>query len=136
MLDEEPDLPGELAAQQFDAHGLAALRRVVAQAAAKVGLTGGRLDDVVMAVNEIATNAVAHAGGWGALRIWTRHGRLLCEVTDRGSGLDTERVYGRPPPPAAATSGRGLWLARQVASVTVDSGPSGTTIRLAFPLPG
>ena len=136
MVDHEPEPAGELVEERFDAHRLASLRRLVARAAAAVGITGERADDVVMAVNEIATNAVAHAGGSGLLRVWVGHGRLLCEVRDQGAGLPADGLGGRPPPPPVATSGRGLWLARQVSTVTVNTGPTGTTVRLAFRLPG
>ena len=41
-------------------------------------------EDLVLAVNELATNSVRHAGGHGILRMWRDDGALLCEVRDRG----------------------------------------------------
>ncbi|MDF2712442.1 MAG: ATP-binding protein, partial [Nonomuraea muscovyensis] len=52
------------------------LRRAVTTYAAGMGLTGRRLEDFVLAVNEITTNAVLHGGGRGRLRLWARDGRL------------------------------------------------------------
>ena len=45
----------------------ARLRRQVAAQCAAAGLTGTRLDDFVLAVHEIAANAIVHAGAGGRL---------------------------------------------------------------------
>ena len=120
-----------LLAQPFDAEHITALRHAVARCAAGVGLFGQRLEDYVLAVNEIITNAVRHAGGHGRLRLWTEAGTIRCEVSDEGGGIPPDRLTGRELPPSFAVSGRGLWLARHLCdAVSVATGPAGTTILL------
>jgi serine/threonine-protein kinase RsbW len=117
-----------------DARCLAAVRQAVSEFASRAGLGGRALADFVLAVNEIITNAIRHGGGRGRVRLWRgtwEHGstELCCEVSDNGPGLTAPA---RPdPPPALATGGRGMWLARRlVDSVTITSGDHGTTVRL------
>ena len=115
----------------FDAERITALRHTVARAAANVGLRGQRLEDYVLAVNEIVTNAVRHAGGHGRLRMWLHGGALRCEIIDEGTGIPHDRLNGHELPPSFAVSGRGLWLARHLCDLlTVQTGPDGTKITL------
>jgi anti-sigma regulatory factor (Ser/Thr protein kinase) len=114
----------------FGADELTEVRHAVSAAAGKAGLAGRQLEDFVLAVNEVTTNAVVHGGGAGLLRMWRCSGGVRCEVTDDGGGLDTQALVG-PRPPAHAVRGRGLWLARQLCQVTVHPRAHGTTIRLA-----
>jgi serine/threonine-protein kinase RsbW len=126
-----------LLVEEFDAEQITPVRHAVSRAAAAVGLLGQRLEDFVLAVNEIVTNAVRHAGGRGAVRLWKLDGALLCEVTDKGSGIPAERLDGQALPPSNAVSGRGLWLARHlVDEVTVRSTPAGTIVTLRSSLAG
>jgi anti-sigma regulatory factor (Ser/Thr protein kinase) len=90
-----------------------------------------KADGFIIAINEVMTNAVRHGGGNGELRLWSGHA-LLCEVDDHGPGFDAgphlERTT-RPTP--SRTGGLGLWLARQTSdTLTVDSGPNGTTVSI------
>jgi anti-sigma regulatory factor (Ser/Thr protein kinase) len=115
----------------FDADRITAIRHAVARAAATVGMHGQRLEDFVLAVNEVVTNAVRHAGGHGRLRLWLHSGSLRCEIDDDGSGIPEERLNGYELPPSFAVSGRGLWLARHLCDLlTVQTGPEGTKITL------
>lgn len=124
------DSPLLLAA--FDADRITALRHEVARCAVKAGLHAQRLEDFVLAVNEIVTNAVRHAGGHGRLRMWLGGTVLRCEVVDQGSGIPEDEDEGTILPPSYAVSGRGLWLARHLCdTLTVRTGPEGTTITLA-----
>lgn len=125
-----------LISARFDRGQITALRRAVGRCAAAHGLTGSRLDGFVLAVSEIVTNAVAHGGGRGRLRLWQVDAALTCEVVDGGPGLPEEYVRGSRRPPATALHGRGLWLARQLCDlVSVAAGPHGTTVRLVTALP-
>jgi anti-sigma regulatory factor (Ser/Thr protein kinase) len=123
----------------FDRGQLSAIRQAVGRYATACGLTGQRLDGFILAVNEIVTNAVAHGGGQGWLRLWTVDAALTCEVRDRGPGIPAEYLNGPVRPPPNAVRGRGLWLARQLCDlVSITAGPKGTTVRMvtALPLPG
>lgn len=121
----------------FDHSQVSKLRRTVTDAASRVGLSGRRLQEFVLAVNEIVTNAVRHGGGRGRLLLWRRAGTLVCEVSDEGTGMP-----GRPtepdrlPPPVTGAGGRGLFLAGRFAELEVQSGPRGTTVVLSVPLNG
>jgi serine/threonine-protein kinase RsbW len=120
-----------LLVEDFDVDRITPVRHAVGRAAADAGLTGQRLEDFVLAVNEIVTNAVRHAGGGGALRLLVVGAALVCEVADKGDGIPPDRLDGRTLPPSSAVSGRGLWLARHlVDDVTVSSGDGGTLVRL------
>ncbi|TDD14761.1 ATP-binding protein [Nonomuraea diastatica] len=112
------------------------LRRTVTEHAAGEGLAGGRLEDFVLAVNEVTTNAVVHGGGHGRLRLWTQDGRLWCEVADDGPGLPPGWVGDTRPPRGFEFQGRGLWLTRMVCEqLMIVSGPRGTTVTFASAKP-
>ncbi|WP_432975163.1 ATP-binding protein [Dactylosporangium sp. CA-233914] len=125
-----------LLVEDFDVARITPVRHAVSRGAAGAGLSGQRLEDFVLAVNEIVTNAVRHAGGHGTLRMWLAGATLVCEVVDRGAGIPRERLNGQGLPPSSAISGRGLWLARHlVDEVTVSTGEAGTIVRLGSALP-
>jgi anti-sigma regulatory factor (Ser/Thr protein kinase) len=128
--------PGTLLlTRAFGYADLGLTRHAVARQAAAAGLAGQRLEDFVLAVNEILTNAVRHADGGGRLRLWCVGGRLLCEVTDSGHGIPPDLIDVEPPPITLAPGGRGLWIARQLCDeLTVATGPAGTAVRLAVGL--
>jgi anti-sigma regulatory factor (Ser/Thr protein kinase) len=108
------------------------LRRTVTEHARRHGLTGGRLEDFVLAVNEVATNAVLHGGGHGRLRMWSHGGRLWCEVSDEGPGLPAGWMGDGRPPERLDHRGRGLWLTGMLCDqVMIVSGPAGTTVTFA-----
>ncbi len=114
----------------FSTEGLRGLRRHLAIAARKVGVAKGRIPDLLLAIDEIASNSILYAGG-GSLGVWAEGGRLVCEVRDRGF-IDNPLV-GRRRPRATQERGRGIWLAHQVADLLqLRSYPTGTTVRIMF----
>jgi anti-sigma regulatory factor (Ser/Thr protein kinase) len=125
-LPESPDDAEELT---FHAGPLLGVRDLVAARAAAFGLDAGRSDDLVVAVNEIASNSVRHGGGWGTLLVWADGERLVCEVRDRGRIRDP--LVGRHRPSANQSGGRGVWIANQLCDlVQVRSSTAGTVVRL------
>jgi anti-sigma regulatory factor (Ser/Thr protein kinase) len=122
--------PGALRATLvFTAKGLLSVRRLVSREAGSAGLTTRPIGDLVMAVNEVATNSVQHGGGSGTLRIWRDGGVLVCEIRDRGHFDDPLADRRRPAP--AQNGGRGLWMANQLCDlVQLRSFSGGTTVRL------
>ncbi len=111
----------------FDSGTLGVLRAGVKAHACAAGLPEDRAEDVVLAVHELAANAVRHGAGVGRLRIWKLAGSLRCQVEDG------EPAAGHQLPTRA---GHGLWLVRQVADrVRVRSGVRGTRATIAFDLP-
>jgi anti-sigma regulatory factor (Ser/Thr protein kinase) len=114
----------------FDAHSLAALRRLVASWAAEEMLGAEATEELVLAVDELASNSVRHGGGRGRLRAWRQARWLVCEVRDAGHIVDGLTV-GRERPPPEAHSGRGLWLVNQLCDrVAIRSSPAGTAVRV------
>lgn len=113
----------------FDGDDLADLRRFIARRARAAKLGEARGDDLVLAINEVATNSVRHGGGRGILRAWQERDALLCEVRDEG--LITDPLAGRRRPVDTQIGGYGLWLANQVCDlVQVRSDEHGTAVRV------
>jgi anti-sigma regulatory factor (Ser/Thr protein kinase) len=111
-------------------HDLSEVREVVRQYAARSGLSAARVDDLILAVNEIATNTLMHTeAAAGTLSIWCDDRGVVCDINDEGHIVDP--FAGRRSPPDAATHGRGLWMANQLCDlVQLRSTPSGTTVRM------
>jgi anti-anti-sigma factor len=125
--------------QAFDAGSLYALRAAVAAHATQAGLAPGRADDLVIAVHELAANAVRHGAGHGRLRIWRSDQALRCEISDDGLPDVPTEPHQAPktakPPEWRTEPGHGLSLVRQVADQTsLCSGPSGTLATISFAL--
>ncbi|WP_051865060.1 ATP-binding protein [Streptosporangium roseum] len=99
------EFPGEVAsvpAARAWAHGLLAVR-----------LAPPALDDVLLLLSEVITNAVTHsdsgrtAGGRVTVHLTRDPGAVHVEVTDDGSTTSTPAVH---VPDADSDGGRGLWL--------------------------
>jgi anti-sigma regulatory factor (Ser/Thr protein kinase) len=132
-----PPGPGpELLDRRFGRDEITVLRHEVAARLTRAGLVGDRLQGFVLAVNEVITNVVLHAGGQGRIVVWLAGSSAWCTVTDSGPGIP-ERYLSQPPVPEAfEVGGRGIWLAHQLCDeVTLATGPIGTTIGLRIGLP-
>jgi anti-sigma regulatory factor (Ser/Thr protein kinase) len=115
-----------LLSEAFDRDGVTPLRHTVAARAGAAGLSGGRLDDFVVAVNELLTNAVRHGGGVGHLTLSAADGFVVCEVSDHGAGLDGAR------PAPGEPGGWGLLLVRELTDTCeIKTGPDGTAVRIS-----
>lgn len=118
----------------FSVDDLPGVRRFVATHARDYGLDESSVGDLVIAVNEIATNGVRHGSPKARLRMWIESGHLCAEVHDNGHWVPTDA--GADPPSSDAEGGMGLWVTRQIcSSVRIDTGDQGTTVRLEMPLP-
>jgi anti-sigma regulatory factor (Ser/Thr protein kinase) len=124
-----------LLSEVFDHSRITALRHSVMSCVAAGGLGGDRLEDFVVAVNELMTNAVRHGGGTGRVEVWRDDHAVVCEVSDRGTGLSRPPV--RPARPVTDTPGGwGLWLAGELTdTITVQTGAEGTTVRISSRVP-
>jgi anti-sigma regulatory factor (Ser/Thr protein kinase) len=124
-----PGPQGEPTELGFTCDELGTLRSSVARFAAHDLRARDRLEDLVLAVHELATNSIYHGGGQGTLRMWRAGETLLFEVEDRGQFADP--LVGRVFPKPDQWSGRGLWLANQLCDlVQIRSRPSGSVVRL------
>jgi anti-sigma regulatory factor (Ser/Thr protein kinase) len=125
-LPPPPSPPAEI---DFEARTLDRLRRFVGAHAEDAGLESPRTYDLVLAVNEVATNSVRHAGGSGVARVWRNGGAIVCEVVDDGH-LDVP-LAGRERPGHGQVGGHGLWLVNQLCDLAqIRSLPDGTVVRL------
>ena len=131
--DPLPEPEGRIREHPFGGgeESLTMLRQRVTDAAAAFGVGPARTDDMVLIVNEVATNSVRHGGGSGTLRIWEEGSTVICEIRDRGR--ITDPLIGRTKPPADRGSGFGLWLANELCDlVQIRSFPTGSAVRLHF----
>jgi anti-sigma regulatory factor (Ser/Thr protein kinase) len=128
--DELPAPAHEVHELPFGAADLSLVRAVTARRARAAGIADeGRVGDVVLAVNELATNSVCHGGGDGVLHTWQDNGTFLCEIHDRGHISDP--LAGRERPPHGLDGGRGLWIVNHLCDlVQVRSTAAGTVVRL------
>jgi anti-sigma regulatory factor (Ser/Thr protein kinase) len=125
-LPEPLETPREL---YFEAASLSALRQYVSLRAEHAGLDAVRTEDLLLAVNEVATNSLRHGSGWGYLRVWQEPHALICEVRDEG--VFDAPLAGRMRPVPEQIGGYGLWLANQVCDlVQVRSVAGGSVVRL------
>lgn len=130
-LPDPPTPPAELG---FGPGSLVGLRELVSRQAAAAGLGPGRAADLVLAVDEVATNSLRHGGGRGTLRVWPEDGALVCEVRDAGRLQDP--MAGRERPTSERDGGRGLWMVNQLCDlVQLRSFPDGAAVRLHMYLP-
>jgi anti-sigma regulatory factor (Ser/Thr protein kinase) len=117
----------------FGPSDLGLVRAFVAAGARRAGLHGSRLEDLVLAVNELVANSIKHADGRGVLRTWTDGTTLFCEVADGGRIQDP--LAGRSRPADLRTGGRGLWIVNHVCDlVQIRPSKTGTVIRLHMSL--
>lgn len=99
----------------FRAPDLAKMRVRVDELAAVAGLVQPRRGEFVLAMHEVAGNAVRHGGGEGTLRLYLGSDSLRCQVTDEGPGFEEDDVVLRDLPALdTAEDGRGLWIVREI----------------------
>ena len=96
--------------QSFDGDSLYAVRATVAAHASEAGIQDGRVRNVVLAVHELAANAVRHGAGQGRMRLWVTGDGIRCEMTDAGAPSagangDDQDTRSRD----AASAGAELW---------------------------
>jgi anti-sigma regulatory factor (Ser/Thr protein kinase) len=125
-LPEPAAEPVELAFRLGD---LAGVRDFVARRGTEAGMPPARVADLVLAVDELATNTMRYTQHGGVLRTWRDDGSLLCEVADEGHIADP--LAGRELPPPDQTGGRGLWLVNQLCDlVQLRSSPGRSVVRV------
>lgn len=101
------------------------MRQATARWAAWAGLEASQADDFVIAVNEIATNAIRYGSPDASLLLRVAEGDVLeAEIRDAGCWRQPEATTGHG-------GGMGLPLARMVCNeVEIRAGSGGTTVTL------
>lgn len=130
-LSAPPD-PAEAATPDVELTGPtpAAARAAVSRLGRATALRSDVVEDLVVAVSEVVTNALAHGHPPVVLRAWADDGRLVTTVEDGGGGPDDPFV-GLEVGGSGAEGGFGLWLAHQLCDeVSLRTGPDGFTVCL------
>jgi anti-sigma regulatory factor (Ser/Thr protein kinase) len=83
------------------------------RAAAESWLPPEQIDNLILALSEIATNGIRHGGPRRELRIWLTADAVVCEVTDDGA-VPPSPLAGYLPPQSGMIGGMGLWLVGQL----------------------
>ena len=123
------DPPGREVRLPVDPGQLETIRRFVAGYARDFGLSSQRTHDLVLAVNELTTNTLKHAGGSGVFRMWRENGSVVAEVSD--AGMIAPPLAGRKAPSADQENGMGLWIVNQLCDlVQVRVYETGSVVRL------
>jgi anti-sigma regulatory factor (Ser/Thr protein kinase) len=113
----------------FGAWQLHEVRAAVEDALLSANCPRERAEDVVLAVNEVATNAVEHGNTEAELFIWVDDHGVVCEIHDAGSLRDP--LPGLQAPHSSNPRGRGIWIARQLCdSLHVWTDDTGTHVRM------
>ncbi len=115
---------------RFELDDLPAVRSLAGHHGTVGGLSQQRTADLVLAVNEVATNAIKHAGAAGLVRLWTTATEVVCQLEDPGHIADP--LAGRYLPTLSVDGGLGLWMVNQLcdlAQARTDA-KTGTVIRL------
>jgi MEDS: MEthanogen/methylotroph, DcmR Sensory domain/Histidine kinase-like ATPase domain len=94
-----PEPPMRLRRLSFsDGSAIASVRQLVRHAAEVAGLGAVQIEELVLAVDEVAANSLRHGGGAGVLRVWADGRSLVCEVSDSGgSSSRWPAGYARQP---------------------------------------
>ncbi|MEU5695645.1 anti-sigma factor RsbA family regulatory protein [Actinosynnema sp. NPDC020468] len=122
-----PPPPPDAVVAVFDLGRLDRVRALVADFA--VGLAADRVEDLVLAVNELTTNSVLHAAGAGTVLLWREGAVVVCEVRDEGGR--TGPMVGRRRPDATSRGGFGVVLVHLVCDlVRVHTHAGGTAVRV------
>jgi anti-sigma regulatory factor (Ser/Thr protein kinase) len=109
--------------------GLAELRSQTGRYASVAGLDRQLAEDLVLAVDELASNSIEHGAGHGTATFWVWPGRVIAEVHD--AGKLTVALPGLRPPDPEQPRGRGVWLSRQLCTtVHLWSAADGTRARV------
>jgi anti-sigma regulatory factor (Ser/Thr protein kinase) len=113
----------------FGAWQLNEVRDAVEHALLAAGYGRDRAEDVVLAVNEVTTNAVEHGAGEAQISVWAASDGFVFEVQDNGALRDP--LPGLRAPHPSEPRGRGTWIARQLCdSLHVWPDREGTHVRM------
>jgi anti-sigma regulatory factor (Ser/Thr protein kinase) len=110
------------------------LRHAVAAELDRVPAPRDAVEDFLLAVDEMTSNAMRHGGPPVSLRLWVADDRIVCTISDHGPGWDDPFAgYGPAHGEDLSRGGMGLWLARQLCDhVDISSDGAGARVRLTL----
>jgi anti-sigma regulatory factor (Ser/Thr protein kinase) len=112
------------------------LRHAVAAELSTVDASRDTIEDYLLAVDEMTSNAVRHGKPPVSLRLWVGEDRIVCSIDDQGPGSDDPFAgYGPAHGNDLSRGGMGLWLARQLCDhVDISGDDDGAHVRLTIRL--
>jgi anti-sigma regulatory factor (Ser/Thr protein kinase) len=115
-----------------DVRDLRAARSKIRSALSTATLPLSAAEGFLVAVSEVATNALVHGRVPVRIRVWVSGAQVVCTVTDRGAGFDgRDPGLRHPDEDDLAPGGRGLWIARQLCdALLAGPTPEGFTVTL------
>ncbi|MEU8229291.1 anti-sigma factor RsbA family regulatory protein [Actinoplanes sp. NPDC048967] len=131
LLTELPEPPYPVTGEPVIAvpvhDSVAGLRaQVRARAAAEGWLPPDRVENLLLALSEVATNGIRHGGEHRELRVWLTDDAVVCEVTDDGR-VPPGPLAGYLPPRPGRIGGMGLWLVQQLCDAMAIRSVDGLT---------
>jgi len=127
-----PAVAGEPLVELEVGGSLLEVRTRVHQAGIAARLRSERIDDLLIALNEVVANSITHGRDPVAVRVWVTADGAVCEVSDHGEGV-SDPLAGYLLPGSETTGGRGLWMARQLSdSIAFTTEGRGTTVRFTI----
>ena len=126
-------VPSDAVRMEFGGAEIPAVRQTTLHWARAAGLDEDDAQEFLIAVYEIASNAVEHGGGRGIVRLWSDGDNLLSEV--RSARTIPDPLSGYRPPGTAQERGRGLWLARQICEQVTIYNDDGGIVQLVKAIP-
>jgi anti-sigma regulatory factor (Ser/Thr protein kinase) len=134
-----PVEPLEAAPPRFAAQNVTdfiGLRHAVAAELSGVPAPSDLVEDLLLAVDEMTSNALRHGRPPVSLRLWVGADRIVCTIGDRGADWDDPFAgYGPAHGGDLSRGGMGLWLARQLCDhVDIWTDTDGAHVRLTVRL--
>jgi hypothetical protein len=105
--------PGRDLAELVLDDGAVSFRERLAAAMARAGVGDGVARGMLVAADEVLSNAIRHGGGVRLVRTGRVGDEFLCEISAEGRWHD-DPLAGFLPPRADDTTGGGLWVTRQL----------------------
>ncbi|MGY1839243.1 MULTISPECIES: anti-sigma factor RsbA family regulatory protein [unclassified Modestobacter] len=135
-----PDEPLQATPPLLAADGVTrpgAVRHALVPLLSAVDRSPDATDDLLLAIDELVTNALVHGNPPVDVRVWADGGTVVCTVVDGGRGPgDPFAGYGPAHGEDLSRGGMGLWLARQLCDhVDIWTDERGVTVRVTTELP-
>jgi len=119
----------------FTRDNLGRICTLVRAAGVRAGIAPRDIEDLLIAVSEVATKAIRYAGGVGSIAVRCLGVGLITEIRDFGPGLPAHTIAAIPSP--GVPVGGGLWRARLLCKeLEILSSPLGVTVRMFTPCRG
>jgi len=130
---ERPFIPDSGTITYASAEDLATVRAFVSEYAAGWGLKPDRVDLLALAISELVTNTLQHAGGGGRVHVWLNDGHVVCDVVDEAPAGSVR--LGHTMPAVDDIRGRGLAIVERVCdAVEVLPPTDGAGVRVRMSL--